>query len=280
MDLNARDYTEYFSRHLIGLCWYEGPANSNGVFTEKPFFRCASGFLLQVEDRFCLVTAGHVLIDIDDRLKKNGHVAQQHSLFDIWSPRSTVKERIPFNFTEAVTPVLKYDPEIGVDIAVIELPDLYLKLLNQTIEPFTHERWIHQHKVKFDFYAILGIPFETAFEEGNDNAVTRYPEPQVVFVESAAPVVADEAKTPLPQFFGKILPGDPIGDIGGTSGGPILGFRKNDQGQLHYWPVAVQSRWRSGSRTITGTSIPYFAMALHDWIASQRKRGQAFDLGV
>jgi hypothetical protein len=226
---------------------------------------------LQVEDRFCLVTAGHVLIDIEDRCKKNGHVAQQHSLFDTWSPRSTVKKRIPFDFTTAVTPVLEYNPQFGIDIAVIELPDLYRKMLIKTIEPFTPERWIHQHKVSFDFYAILGIPFEAVAEEVNGNTVMQYPNPQVVFVESVPPVIADEGATPLPQFFGKIVLGDPISDIGGMSGGPILGFRKNDQGQLHYWPVAVQSRWRPGSRTITGTSLPHFAIALHDWIASQGK---------
>lgn len=271
MDANARDYTEFFSRHLIGLCWYEGPVNENGEFTEKPIFQCASGFLLQVKDRHCLVTAGHVLADIDERLKENGHVAKQHSIFDIWSPRATVMERIPFDFTDAEAIVLEYRPDLGIDIAVIELPDLYLKMLDQAIEPFTHERWIHQYKVDFDFYAILGIPAEAAVEDINGSSVATYPEPQVIFVNAAPPVVADDANTPLPQFFGKIMPGDPVGDIGGTSGGPILGFRKNDAGQLEYWPVAVQSRWRPGSRTITGTSLPYFALALHNWIAYKRE---------
>lgn len=266
----ARDIMESFSRHLIGLCWYEGPANDAGEFTQKPIFRCASGFLLQVEDRYCLVTAGHVIIEIDERLKETGHIARQHSLLDIWSRRSTVKKRIPFDFTKADTLVLENKPDLGVDIAVIELSDLYLNLLAQTIEPFTHERWIHQHKVDFDFYAILGIPGEAVVEEVSDTTVINYPEPRVIRVESAPPLVPDEANTHLPQFFGKILPGDPIHDISGTSGGPILGFRENDQGQLQYWPVAVQSRWRCGSRTITGTLLPHFAGALHDWIAIQR----------
>lgn len=270
LDSTARDFTEFFSRHLIGLSWYEGSANDDGIFTQKPIFRCASGFLLQVEERYCLVTAGHVLIEIEERLQETGHIARQHSLFDIWSPRSTFRERIPFDFTEAGTLFLEYAPDLGVDIAVIELSDLYLNLLAQTIEPFTHERWIHQHKVVFDFYAILGIPGEVVVEEVTDTTVSNYPEPRVIFVESAPPIALDEANTPLPQFFGKILPGESIRDISGTSGGPILGFRENDQGQLHYWPVAVQSRWRPEKRTITGTSLPHFAAALHDWLANQR----------
>ncbi len=144
-------------------------------------------------------------------------------------------------------------------------------MLDQTIEPFTHERWIHQHKVDFDFYAILGIPAEVAVEEINGTHGITYPNPQVIFVNAAPPKVANDANTPLPQFIGKIFPGESIRDIGGTSGGPILGFRKNDEGQLHYWPVAVQSRWRGRSRTITGTSVQHFAFALHEWIAYQRE---------
>ena len=269
MDTNARDFTEFFSRHLVGLCWYEGPVNRKGEFSENPIFQCASGFLLQVEDRLRLVTAGHVLTEIEDSLKKNGHVAQQHSLFDIWSPRCTVKERIPFDFSDAPS-IVEYDPTLGVDIAVIELPDLYLKMLSQTIEPFTHENWIHQSNVQFDFYAILGIPGEAATQVLDGNSITTYPQPQVIFVETAPLDAEIHIDTPVPQFFGKIMEIDPIGDIGGTSGGPILGFREEPNGQLRYWPVAVQSRWRQGSRTITGTSLPHFAMALHQWLASRR----------
>lgn len=269
LDTNARNYTEFFSRHLIGLCWYEGPVNTAGEFTEKPIFQCASSFLLQVEGRHCLVTAGHVLTEIKELFKKNGHAAQQYSLFDIWSPRCTFKERIPFDFTAAPA-IVEYKPTLGIDIAVIELPDLYLEMLSQTIEPFTHERWIHQSNLQFDFYAILGIPGEAATQDLNGNSVTTYPQPQVVFVESAPPVVESDANTALPQFFGKILPGEPIGDIGGMSGGPIFGFRKEPNGQLRYWPVAIQSRWRPGSRTITGTSLPHFALALHEWLASRK----------
>lgn len=273
-DLAARDYTEFFSRHLIGLAWYEGPANEQGDFTEKPTFHCASAFLLQIEERFCLVTAGHVLLDIDKRLAENGHIAKYHNLYDIWSPRATIKEPIPFDFTKAESLIILFDPELGVDIAVIELSILYRELLAQTIQPFTHDRWLYQANVKFDFFAILGIPGEIASQivDDTEQVIFTYPKPQVIFVEASKPVVAEDANTPLPQFFGKIRSNETIGDISGTSGGPILGFRLNDQGQLHYWPVAVQSRWRRESRTITGTSIPHFASKLHEWLESRRNK--------
>ena len=77
-DAKALDYTEYFCRHLIGLCWYEAPVNDNGEFTRHPDFRCASAFLLQVFDTLCLITAGHVLTEYNKR-KKKGLVGQQHA---------------------------------------------------------------------------------------------------------------------------------------------------------------------------------------------------------
>ena len=169
LDSTARTYTEFFSRHLIGLCWYEGPANDTGEFTQKPTFRFASGFLLEIEERNCLVTAGHVLIKLRERLQETGHIIKHPSLIDVWSPRSTFKERIPFDFTKAETLFCEFEPNHGVDIALIELPCVYQNLLSQTIKPFTHERWIHQHKVKFDFYAILGFPGEIVVEEKNNN---------------------------------------------------------------------------------------------------------------
>ncbi len=70
VDAKAHDYTEYVSRHLVGMCWYQGPVDSNGEFTRKPDYQCASGFLLQVYDTLCLITAGHVLVDHDRDTKE------------------------------------------------------------------------------------------------------------------------------------------------------------------------------------------------------------------
>lgn len=270
LDLNARDYTEFFSRHLIGLCWYEGPVNSDGEFAEEPKCGHASGFLLQVQDRYCLVTAGHVLKEMKERCEADWYSAKHHSLFDVWSPRSTVKEAIPFNFADAPA-IVTDNTSLGVDIAVIELPSFYLEMFSQTIEPFTHERWVYQANVQFDFFAIVGIPYVASEKETSHTSkgfsVTTYPQPQVILLEASSPITPEDENSLMPQFFGRILPGHPIQQLAGVSGGPILGFRKEPDGQLRYWPVAVQSRWRRGSRTVTGTSLPAYASALHQWLA-------------
>ena len=207
-DLKAQNYTEYFSRHLIGLCWYEAPVNKNGEFTLKPDYRCASGFLLQIKNTFCLITAGHVLTEYNKRAKK-GLKGQCHRLLDIWSPRSTCKEPIPFNFADATSFVFD-SPDKGLDFAVIILPDTILQMFSQTIVPFTDERWMYQKNVKFDFFAMLGIPSIDATQNtksnGTRNTITTFPNSRVILVEACLNPPSDSQKTEFPQFVGKFIP--------------------------------------------------------------------------
>jgi hypothetical protein len=261
------DFTTFFSTHLIRLCWYEGPCNSNGEFTKTPEYRCASGFLLKLYDEICLVTAGHVLKDIEPRLQKNRHSAKFFGLFDVWGPKSVVERRIPFDFSDADTFVCEFEPDLGIDVAVVLLPTIYQEMLLQTITPFGDEQWNKQEGLEFDFYAILGIPSALAEQEISRNSVTTFASPRVIFLMKDE-VEANKPATALPQFHGKILPGDPIDDIAGVSGGPILGFRKCSDGKLRYWPIAIQSRWKPKSRTVTGTSLRHFASSLYAFVES------------
>jgi hypothetical protein len=268
-DANARDFTEFLSRHLISLCWYEAPVNSHGEFTRRPDFHCASGFLLQVYDTFCLVTAGHVLTDYNKR-KKNGFVGKNHNLLDIWSPRAEFKMPTPFDFTDAPARV-EDSPERGLDYAVIALPDHIMRSLLKTIEPFTQERLLHQTDTDFEFFAILGTPVVNAIQQsgrvGNNHSVTTYSNPQVIFVKNCSNPPDNTKASEFPQFIGHIQPNETISHMDGTSGGPIFGFRKARDGQLQYWPIAIQSRWLPQSRIVIGTSISIVAQGVHNWIS-------------
>ncbi len=253
-DLNAANYVDFFCRHLVGISWREGPPGNH-----QP--QLASGFLLQVGEKFCLATAAHVLRGIDKNRKRYGYTTSTHRLIDAWSPRCVVKEHLIFDFTQE--PRLEfYKPDDGVDIAVIVLPDLYADELLRTIEPFTPERWMHQSEVEFDpIYAILGTPV-------GDSDLTSYPPPQVVFVKREE---SGGDETMFPQFVGTILPNYPLKELKGASGGPILGFKKDSDGNLLYWPVAVQSRWDDRTRRVKGTSLPHFAKALYSFLSQQHE---------
>jgi len=50
-----------------------------------------------------------------------------------------------------------------------------------------------------------------------------------------------------------------IKDISGMSGGPICGFRRDDEGRWRFYIVALQSRWRRDSRITFGCHLAPFA---------------------
>lgn len=264
---------EFFCRHLIGIGWYEGTLNAAGEFTTKPTFWSASGFVLRlhsdVTESWALITAGHVIAKYKKRLSRPKMGAKHHSLFDVWGPHSDCDHRIPFNLFD--TPALvKFDKDVGVDFAVVPLPGLVRDLISQTTTPFTKKNWIHQSNVSFDFFAMLGLPNETAeqFTHHKDGmeSITSFQHPALMFLESCELPTGITPAT-NPQFVARIDPRVGLVSPVGMSGGPILGFRKNTDGQFAYWPVAIQSRWVEQSRIVIGTFIPPIAASIEQFLA-------------
>ena len=159
------DLLRFFCRHLIGIGWYEGRINERDEFIEQPTFCGASGFLLQLhhdQPNSCfLITAGHVFTDYEERMSDPTIGAKCHSIFDIWGPHSRCDLRIPLNLFENRASVT-FDKQLGVDFALVSLPDLVLRSLRKTTKPFTRSDWIQQHNVTFDSHAMLGLPDEDA----------------------------------------------------------------------------------------------------------------------
>ena len=277
--LMTDDMIRFFCRHLLGLGWYEGPVNERGEFTEEPTFHGASGFLLQPHDGFpnfvCLVTAGHVRTEYAKRLSQPRIAGKNHSLLDIWGPRSTCSDRIPFDFMRAPA-LFDDDARAGLDYAIIALPDLVLRALRQTTVPVRKQNWIHQPELTFDFYAMLGLPLEVAQQmflaQNGRKYVTTFQKPALIRLQECdLPAHCEPATNP--QFVARVHPGVSLDSVVGMSGGPIFGFRKNDDGHLGYWPVAVQSSWLPKSRIVRATSIPLLASLVEQWIDETLKQG-------
>jgi|GEM_PF-2500042 len=261
----------FFCRHLVGIGWYEGATNSSGDFTQHPTFYGASAFLMQLHPEIptlSLITAGHVFSDYARRMKSIGIVSRAHSLFDTWGSESVCKERIPFNCFDAPA-IHEYDATVGLDFAAALLPELVQRLLSQTILPFTKANWVHAGDMQFDFFAMIGLPNceaqQRTFTKDSREAVVTFQNPVVIFLQSCA---EPDGVTPSsrPQFYGKIHSNVDLESVVGMSGGPIIGFRHNSNGQLAYWPMAIQSRWLSGQRIVIGSLIAPIAADVENWI--------------
>lgn len=280
-NLMAGDVLEFFCRHLIGIGWYEGTVKDDVEFSSKPTFYGASGFVLQLHEDcpgfWALITAGHVLIDHKKRLSDPKIGAKSHSLFDCWGPHSHCDHRIPFNLFKTPS-FATFDKDIGVDFAVVPLPDHVQRLIAQTTTPFTKKNWIHQSNVSFDFFAMLGLPIEDAEQitnyKGGRGTISTVQSPVLLFLDPCE-LPTDIAPATNPQFVAKIAPRADLDSILGMSGGPILGFCKNADGQLAYWPVAIQSRWLKHKRIVIGTYIPPIAASIEQEIEQFLAQGPA-----
>lgn len=257
------DILAFFCEHLVSFCWYEGKADAQGNPITEPPFCMASGFILQVGDDWWLVTAGHVFTDYRKRCKDYDTQAFNPRLVDLWGAKraSHPAPQIPFDFfDDALNPIVVYDREKGLDYALIRIPYLQRQALQQTIDPFDRSTWANQGTEPFDRFIVLGSPNELKHQyrwsERDRDVVSSHLEPVAIFVDETDSDAAGIDPTTHPQFIGKLNPLSDVQNIGGMSGGPILGFRKDSDGRLWYFPVAIQSRWLTQSRIIVGTRVP------------------------
>ena len=113
------------------------------------------------------------------------------------------------------------------------------------IQPLNEEVWKKQ-PAKIDFYVLLGVP----------NQLTNLEIDKIEFTTTLHRIDALDNKpegfpdTDFPLFYGNIVLGDSMTDIEGMSGGPILGFYRNERNELKYWLIALQSTWLKQSKII------------------------------
>ena len=249
-------------QHLVGLSWFEGTKNANGEFTTPPQPRIASGFLLEVCDRVCLITAGHVYSEFEERMVNHGIIYDTPRLLDCWSKKTSGNcTSIPFDFFD--TPMFPvHDDEYGLDFCVLDLTRNTLELLTKTTLPFWKKDWRSQPKIEeFHHFKMLGLPFEAGERQttyGNSNATTVYGyRPVMIAVDrnSEPPIWATE--TEFERFYGTLSPTCNLTNIRGMSGGPIFGFQKQGDGRWKYWPVAIQSAWNEKKELLSDALCRY-----------------------
>lgn len=255
------DILKFFCRHLVGISWFEGEVNGEGVFTSEPTPAPASGFLLQVsaeQDAVVLLTAGHIFSEHE---KKKAALprfaAKQCILFDIWGPNSVHDLPIPFDMFSANVNFAD-ESRMGADIAFVPLNENVKKLLLQTTTAFTPDQLVPPGDCRFFGYAVIGLPRQFAetvrWKERDKNAIAVYPEPTILFVDACEPPHIDQHDS-APRFYGKIRHAQRMDDIVGMSGGPIIGFGYDSERRLRYWPVAIQSAWLKNEQIIIGSYL-------------------------
>jgi hypothetical protein len=180
-------------------------------------------------------------------------------LADYFGPDSKHNDPVPFVFEDVATCHLN-DDNLGLDFALIHLRDIYKCALTANgIVPVTRSNWANAVKLDFDAYAMVGIPTkltDTITRQGErDEQIGVMIAPVLVWIQKLDRVPAGLTCPTADWFVGQI---EVPFNIGGMSGGPIFGFRRNANGHWTYHVVAVQSWWYPQSQVVFGCPVPTF----------------------
>jgi hypothetical protein len=272
---DVRDYNKavgLMSQHLVALCCDYDTVESDGSISHQDTM-VFSGWLLELHGQCYWVTAGHCLKEqLDDHIKK-GHIRVTGGGFiDYLGYKAQHFFSLPFTY-EIGCGVYILDFPMGLDFALVPVDDLKRRgfQVNNNI-PVTRDNWVHQARLSFDFYRMLGIPEDRVLptrRHDGTNGVTV--QPTMMAIDR---IDYDEAKSEVDLlksnewFIGRIHPSITTQTVKGMSGGPIFGFRKQPDGRLLYHVVALQSWWDEDKRIVFGCSVPFFAEAVHNLFTS------------
>jgi hypothetical protein len=274
-----KQIAELFGRHVIALTWWEGVPNGRGGYKEKPKFRVASGFLIEMFEMCWLVTAGHVNAHHQRRKRKEGIVAFDTQVWDFFGTDSSTRVAYPWDFFDSTVWAFEcYDEELGFDFAFLNVPYLVGKALSQNISLFRKIDWVNQAGVEYDKFVLCGLPGElgSIIEWEEDGGVSARPGLclAVLQISEVKEECSKVKPTKFPQFVGQLTPAETVNDISGMSGGPILGLKKLENGELRYFPVAIQSRWLRKKRIVIGCYIEPFGLGIEAKLQAEYEKWQ------
>ena len=257
---------QFFCRHLIGLCVTYRYKNMSPE--EADHFASYSGTLFMIDRGVFFLTAGHILKDLEAARSSDDIEITSTVIADTFGPNLICDFPIPFDLTAARIFFIDDNSE-GLDLGVIALDPYYVRLLaTNGVVALSEENWIHQPRLEFDFYFMLGLPEELASKRVPDSGDAQAA-PVMLPVRRLAAPPPDRRPTQHPQFVGQLDQALQLQSVKGMSGGPIIGFKYGAEG-VRYWVVALQSSWDPQRRIVYGCSLPILASMMTRWAADAR----------
>lgn len=241
----------FLAQHLVSLSGFYSPIiNGQPSSDVKPF--AFSGTIVAFKDVWTLLTAGHIIEDLDLLIQNRQILLRQCFLVDSFGYRSVSEIPIPFKYEDAMRAPLYVD---GLDFGFIEIDVNCARLLSKNgITPITREHWINQDKINCAFHWMVGLPKQFVSLVPSDSPKLQVSVAIIPLNKIEPP--DDVEPTKYPRFVAEIGADCPLQDIDGMSGGPILGFAKDAKS---YWVVAIQSKWLPQRRIIFGCPLKTLA---------------------
>lgn len=249
---------KYFCRHLVALCVVYRAKSADSVQQ----FTGYAGTIIHIADACYFLTAGHSLRKIKEALGNQEVIVERAILADAFGNPKFGEHPIPFDLENAPMFFIDDDEE-GLDFGVVHVDDHLVRLLAlNDVVVIDEPNWIHQHRVSFDGYSMLGLPEEwtSAFVSSTGYAVVS---PTMLAVTRDVEAEAEQP-TRHDRFIGQVVLPAGLQSLNGMSGGPIFGFNF-EGGRARYWVVAIQSSWIPSTRQIYACRLPLLAALMTRW---------------
>jgi hypothetical protein len=239
-------------------------AKSTGVPLRDNSIMCFSGFVMQSFESWFLVTAGHILANIDTVVRSGQEGILQSRVIDFFGPKATHRTLVPMQYADT-DKYYEYDKASGTDFGFIHLrPLICANLIQNHVIPVDRRMWANECTPDFEGYFMIGLPTELmkhqtkARKPGDEASIDL--RVAMIPVHKLDDVPADLSSHSEPLFAGIIPPEESgVVDIDGMSGGPVIGVRKLPDGSAIYAVVAVQSAWYRSRRIILAYPFPPLA---------------------
>ena len=257
---DVREMIRYFNKRLVAIApKYRLKGEPKNA---APYVKPYSATVIEFEGSLSLLTAGHVINDIDALYKRPDIEVDGVWLLDDLNIDSTYHHPVPFEWETAAKVAIDED---GLDFGVVNLRPLFARaLLANGVAPINEANWIKQRdNDAYERYFVLGLPEEENLPHRVPNGGNINVSPHLVFLEPAneVPESVPLGKYPI-HVFRILLP--QLDSVKGMSGGPIIGTRINDAGDMRYWVLGVLRSETTVSGLITGCPMPVLGAILRN----------------
>jgi hypothetical protein len=250
-------------RHLVGLCFLarRRRIGSDPKKHVHPYFR--SGIVMEFQDRWYWVTAGHILEDIALSQKDPDMVLESYRLMDHYGSGVIDKNAVPFNF-EPAWKHSEHADSSGLDYGAVELGKLeQLALAKNNVRVLPMAAWQKTLGNGWDEYFMYGLPTDSIDIRKTPNAeglnVRAKADPSLIYIEKFDGDPSTLPSTQFPRFYGKLSENWPRGEIDGMSGGPVFGFSTRTG---EFGVIAIQSGWLDQRRITFACPVGEFCPRL------------------
>ena len=265
-----------FSRRLVAQCGATGELDDLGKIKKETFF-CYTGFLIEVNERWYMVTAGHCLKKFEAALVHPKIRLTGVALVGGFGPSSTSVASVPFHHYADAPRNAVDDNARGLDYGWIKIRQYYRNFLEQegalpiplidVNQPAKGEVWDH---------VIVGFPDELV--EKNLNAADQADpikgeiEPVMISANAMNQIPADLAAIANLWFIGQLNQTSPLKSAVGLSGGPIIEIAV-DGNEFNFRMLALKSWWLPPPRIVFGCLVSVFLPKVLAEIESNQQAG-------